>query len=106
MAGNGQGFMQGGQCYSVQPSLLKPNRITEVEVTIIDAAKQVKPNMLLGYELKMKDALRLAHLHKTQCYLLPFVYPPFVFVNVTLLGLFLFAFVELLTLFCSWKIIF
>ena len=46
---------------------MKPNRITKVEVTYIDAAKQVEPDMLLGYALKMKDALRLAHLHKTQC---------------------------------------
>ena len=63
------GLYAGGQCSSVQPGLLKPNRITKAEVTFIDAAKQVKPDMLLGYALKMKDAFRLAHLHKTQCYL-------------------------------------
>jgi hypothetical protein len=44
-----------------------PNRITNVEITYIDAAKQVEPDMLLGYALKMKDAFRLAHLHKTFC---------------------------------------
>jgi len=53
----------GGQCTSVQPGLLKPNRITEVEVTHIDAAKQVEPDISLGFALKMKDAFRLAHLH-------------------------------------------
>jgi hypothetical protein len=45
--------------------LLKPNRITKVEVTYIDAAKPVEPDMKLGYALKMKDAFRLAHLLKT-----------------------------------------
>jgi hypothetical protein len=55
--------------------LLKPNRITKAEVTIIDAAKQVKPDMPLGYALKMKDAFRLAHLHKTQCKLQFYVKP-------------------------------
>jgi len=59
----------GGQCCSVQPGLLRPNRITKVEVTYIDAAKQVEPDMLLGFALKMKDAFRLAHLHKTCCWL-------------------------------------
>jgi hypothetical protein len=55
----------GGQCCSVQPGLLKPNKVTKVENTYIDAAKQVEPGMLLGYALQMKDALRLAYLHKT-----------------------------------------
>ena len=55
----------GGQCSSVQPGLLKPNKVTKVENTYIDAAKQVEPEPLLGYALKMKDAFRLAHLHKT-----------------------------------------
>lgn len=49
-----------------------PNKITKVEVTYIDAAKQVEPDMVLGYVLKMKDALRLAHLHKAACWLLFF----------------------------------
>jgi hypothetical protein len=61
------GLYAGGQCCSVQPGLLKPNRITKVEVTFIDAAKQVEPDMLLGYALAMKDAFRLAHLHKAAC---------------------------------------
>jgi hypothetical protein len=55
----------GGQCSSVKPGLLKPNRVTKVEVTYIDAAKQVEPDILLGNALQMKDAFRLAHLHKT-----------------------------------------
>jgi hypothetical protein len=55
--------------------LLKPHRITKVEVTYIDAAKQVEPEPLLGYALKMKDAFRLAHLHKTACY------KPFLFLS-------------------------
>jgi hypothetical protein len=59
----------GGQCCSVQPGLLKPNRITKTQVTNIDAAKQVEPDMLPGYALKMKDASRLAHLHKAACWL-------------------------------------
>jgi hypothetical protein len=45
----------------------KGNRITKVEVTYIDTAKQVEPDMLLGYALKMKDEFRLAHLHKAFC---------------------------------------
>jgi hypothetical protein len=45
------GLYAGGQGCSVQPGLLKPNRITKVEVTYIDAAKQVELNMLLGYAL-------------------------------------------------------
>jgi UDP-N-acetyl-D-mannosaminuronate dehydrogenase len=66
------GLYAGGQCCSVQPGLLKPNKITKVEDTFIDAAKQVEPNMPLGYVLKMKDAFRLAHLHKTICYAVVF----------------------------------
>jgi hypothetical protein len=62
------GLYAGGQCCSVQPGLLKPNRITKAEVTYIDAAKQVEPDMLPGYALKMKDAFRLAHLHKACCW--------------------------------------
>ena len=57
----------GGQCSSVQPGLLKPNKVTKVENTYIDAAKQVEPDLLLGYAPKMKDALRLARLHKAAC---------------------------------------
>lgn len=46
--------------YSVfRPGILKPNKITKVEVTYIDAAKQVEPDMKLGYALKMKDAFHL-----------------------------------------------
>jgi hypothetical protein len=40
-----------------QPGLLKPNKVTKVEITYIDA-KQIEPDML-GYILKMKDASRL-----------------------------------------------
>jgi hypothetical protein len=61
------GLYAGGQCFCVQPGLLKPNKGTKVENTYIDAAKQVEPDILLGYALKMKDAFRLAHLHKTCC---------------------------------------
>ena len=59
--------MQVGNVVPSSPGLLKPNRITKVEVTYIDAAKQVEPEPLLGYALKMKDAFRLAHLHKAAC---------------------------------------
>lgn len=58
------GLYAGGQCCSVQPGLLKPNKVTKVENTYIDAAKQVEPDIKLGYALKMKDAFRLARLHK------------------------------------------
>lgn len=50
--------------------LFGPARPTEaqlnyqVEITYIDAAKQVEPYMLQGYTLKMKDPFRLACLHK------------------------------------------
>lgn len=62
------GLYAGGQCSSVQPGLLKPNKVTKVENTNIDAAKQVEPGMQLGYALLMKDALRLARLHKAACW--------------------------------------
>jgi len=63
------GLYAGGQCCSFQPGLLKQNKVTKVENTYIDAAKQVEPGMLLGYALQLKDALRLAHLHKAVCWL-------------------------------------
>ena len=68
-----QGLYAGGQCCYVQPGLLKPSKVTKVENTYIDAAKQVEPDMLLGYALQMKDAFRLAHLHKTICYAVVFI---------------------------------
>ncbi len=73
MAAQRSGLYTGGQCCSVQPGLLKSNKVTKVENTYIDAAKQVEPDMLLGYALKMKDACRLAHLHKADCCVLLFV---------------------------------
>jgi hypothetical protein len=57
--------MQVGDVVPSCPALPKPNRITNVEVTYIDAAKQVEPDMQMDYALKMKDTFRLAHLHKT-----------------------------------------
>jgi hypothetical protein len=69
-----------GQCSSVQPGLLKPNRITKVEVTCIDAVKQVEPDMPLGYALQMKDPFSLAHLHKNQCWALSFYFSLLIFI--------------------------
>ena len=74
------GLYAGGQCCSVQPGLLKPNKITKVEIRYIDAAKQVEPDMLLGYALKMKDAFRLAHLYKAACWALAFYFTLLIFI--------------------------
>jgi hypothetical protein len=74
------GLYAGGQCCSVQPRLLKPNRYSDAEITYIDAAKQVEPDMLLGYALQMKDAFRLAHLHKAACWALAFYFTLLIFI--------------------------
>jgi hypothetical protein len=71
------GLYAGGQCGSVQPWLLKPNKITKAEIANIDAAKQVEPDMKLGYAQSMKDAFRLARLHKAACW--PHVNSQFLF---------------------------
>jgi hypothetical protein len=42
------GLYAGGQFTSVQPRLLKPNKITKAEITYIDAAKQVDPRTEAG----------------------------------------------------------
>ena len=47
--GQRPGLYAGGQCCSVQPGLLKPNKVTKVDNTYIDAAKQVETDMRLGY---------------------------------------------------------
>jgi hypothetical protein len=43
--------MQVGKCYSVEPGLLKLNKVTKVECTYIDAARHVEPEPPPGYAL-------------------------------------------------------
>ena len=74
------GLFAGGQCCSVQPGLLKPNKVTKVENTYIDAAMQVEPGIWLGYVMLMKDAFRLARLHKAACWALAFYFTLLIFI--------------------------